>query len=51
MINECDFFKIHINALLRKAINKAITRPDHAHTDSDQKKVQSSKLKYILYRM
>ena len=30
------FFFTHINALLRKAISKAITRPNHAHMNSDQ---------------
>ena len=28
---------IHINAFIRKAINKAMTRPNHSHTYSDQR--------------
>ena len=36
MINSFDLFYIHINAFLRKTIDKAITRPNQAHMYSDQ---------------
>ena len=39
MINLFDlflFFFEYIDAFLRKAINKAMTRPNHAHMYSDQ---------------
>ena len=46
MINYFDFFsflilvyfnKIRINAFLRKAIDKAMTSPNHAHMYRDQR--------------
>ena len=36
MINLFDFFSMHINAFLGKAINTAMTKPSHAHMYRDQ---------------
>ena len=36
MINSFDLILLHINALLRKTINKAMTRTNHAHMYSDK---------------
>ena len=48
------FFYIHIHAFLRKAINKSITRPSHAHMYNDQGErsvfVNRKKKKYVYKR-
>ena len=37
MMQLLEYFFMHINAFLRKAVNKSTTRPSYAHLYSGQK--------------